>query len=689
MASTSTKQSSRFSTLKVFKFTSSKPPPPPPKDAHYLYASSSKNPSVVSFSNQSVLSPDSDSPSACKSIRSPSPAPSRMLQSHFQPEQHQSQQSPPPSIMSSSRTLDPSSASSKKSFFRKVSSLRKRSASKNSRVTSVDDATDDESISLPYNVQHHIHIDEAFQGVPPEWSSTLAELGYSEAEVALIQKGRRNRSPMQEPPPSTAPSRSQSPASTTIVNPRARSSSLRRQKSDASISRSERSLRVGPPAPPPPLPLPPPPQTPSAGPSSAIPAAPPPTPASGGAFGEIADKDDDTTRSDTQYAYLNPHQPTPIQPVPAPAPAPAPVPVAQPTPVHVLQRSPSSPSTRPPPLRTDSADRERRVRAQTPPRRQFRVVNTTPPRREGSPQSVYLEDAARSVSPLPITPIIATQGDTAPLRRPSVSETPPLDPLRAEEGPRPAPAMQSSKGAERGTKEEDEDEEDEGGDEIDDSGLNGFSSRRQRPSVLSILPPRLSLRKDTLGDLSSWSASLFSSIPSSSHDGSGSSASTAGTSSASTRTSPADTNKPNKPSVTLPSIVLHPEIREPDGEEGEQDDEGHGHENENEYSFSASPLYHELMGMMQERSATANGISSPASGSPASANFQHDPVSPDVLSTRRDSQLTIRLDPRRDSTRDSSASSSTIVHATIVRGASIVRRVRADVITTPSVVCNA
>ncbi|KAH9027536.1 hypothetical protein EDB83DRAFT_1919118 [Lactarius deliciosus] len=155
MASTDAKKSSRFSTFKVFGFTSSKPPPPPPKDAHYLYASSSRNPSVASFSNQSVLSPDSDPQfSTCKSIRSPSPAPSRMLQPQLQPEQHQSQQSPPASILTLSRSRDPSSStSSKKGFFRKVSSFRKRSASKNSRVTNIDDATDDESISLPWNVQ--------------------------------------------------------------------------------------------------------------------------------------------------------------------------------------------------------------------------------------------------------------------------------------------------------------------------------------------------------------------------------------------------------------------------------------------------------------------------------------------------------------------------------------------------------
>jgi hypothetical protein len=282
---------------------------------------------------------------------------------------------------------------------------------------------------------------------------------------------------------------------------------------------------------------------------------------------------------------------------------------------------------------------------------------------------------------MPLTPVNAgwplpeANADAGSLRRPSVSETPPAVPPRPPGGFRPVPPKQDPGRVST----------EEGGDENDDVVFNGCSSRKPRPSVLSILPPRLSLRKDTLGDLSSWSASLFSSIPSSSQDGS---PSTAGTSPASTRASPAATSsrRPSKPSVTLPSIVLHSEVREQDGEgeNAEHDDEGHEHE----YSFSASPLYHELMGMMQERSATANGIGSPASGSPASTNFQLDsvrPASPDGHhSNRPDSQLTIRLDPRRDSSRDSSASASTIVHATIVRGASIVRRVRADVIPAPA-----
>jgi hypothetical protein len=343
----------------------------------------------------------------------------------------------------------------------------------------------------------------------------LVELGYSEAEITLIQKGRRN---LPELPSSTTPSRSQSPTSTALVNPRARSSSLRRQKSDASIARSERSLRIGPPAPPPPLPLPPPPTAPALSPNSAAPAAPPPTPASGGAFGEVTDKEDDAAQSDAQYAYRNPHhQSTPIQPVPVPAPAH--VPVAQPTgptPVHVLQRCPSNSGTRSPisPPRSGSSDRdrERRPKTQTPSRRQFRVINTTPPPGEEFPQPGYFEGVSRSGSPISVTPANPTRprpeasGDT---RRPSVSETPAWDPPPAVERFQPAQSMETAR---RDAKEE------EGGDENEDFVFNG-SRRKPRPSVLDILPPRLSLRKDTLGDLSSWSASLFSSIPSSSHDG--------------------------------------------------------------------------------------------------------------------------------------------------------------------------
>lgn len=167
-SSPSTKQSSsRFSTFKVFRFTGSKPPRPPPKDPNYLYPASN-NPSLVSLSNQSLYSqpplPASTSTAPSQSsrnktngngalsIRSPSPTPSRILQSSSQCQQ---QQPPPLPSMSSSSTLAPDSGSSngKRGFFRKMSTIGKRSASKPSRADTVDDVSDVESISRPYNVQ--------------------------------------------------------------------------------------------------------------------------------------------------------------------------------------------------------------------------------------------------------------------------------------------------------------------------------------------------------------------------------------------------------------------------------------------------------------------------------------------------------------------------------------------------------
>jgi hypothetical protein len=215
-----------------------------------------------------------------------------------------------------------------------------------------------------------------------------------------------------------------------------------------------------------------------------------------------------------------------------------------------------------------------------------------------------------------------------------------------------------------------------------DRDLHRSSSeyRRPRPTVLSI-PPRISLRKDTLEDLSSWSASLFSSIPSVLHDSPGSSASTPAASASTTLSSNSGGSKHRtKPSVTLPTIVLHQEVPEEDEDGNEEEEEIVEHE----YSHTASPLYHELMGMMQGQAAAANGVASPGPGSPASPGFQLETASTSSHgTTSRDSQLTIRFNPRRDSSRDSSASTNTLTHATIVRGASIVRRVRADVVTTP------
>lgn len=171
MASTTQHSSSRFSTLKIFRLASSKPPPPPPKDAVYLYPSAN-NPSLLSLSNQSVAttaSPKQTNPSGASSIRSPSPTPSRVLQScspqqiHPPPPGYQQHQSPSASMSSSTLSPDSGSGSGKRSFIRKLSNIGRRSTSKSSRVASTEDASDDEAISRPWNFQvsprfsHHIY----------------------------------------------------------------------------------------------------------------------------------------------------------------------------------------------------------------------------------------------------------------------------------------------------------------------------------------------------------------------------------------------------------------------------------------------------------------------------------------------------------------------------------------------------
>ncbi|KAH9966198.1 hypothetical protein BGW80DRAFT_1343403 [Lactifluus volemus] len=523
MASTSSNtKHSRFSTFKVFKFTGSKPPPPPPKDANYVY-SSSFNHSLLSFTHLTLRSIQ---PSPCGSA----------------------------SVCTLSPDQSPNKC--KGGFFRKISGLRKRSASKNSRVANPDDTTDDEDISPPWNFQHHIHIDEAFQGIPPSWSSSLTELGYSPAEIALIQKGRRPFPP--KSPPITPPS------SQHVVDP---APELAPFISD--------NIKVAA-------------------------AAPPPTPASMNVATPLED--------------AQPRRPVPEVP---------------PAPVRPLQPSRSNSVSTTRSSRSRNCDQERRFIPQTPPHRPFRVVNDTSPPFNSPPPS-YPDDGVKSGSPPPITLEDAIrplpQEKAQPSRR--LPDPPTLNKILAS-----PPNSNEEAGAEA---------------EQHALARNGSERRRQRPAVLSIQPPRLSLRKDMLEDLSLWSASLFSSMPSALVDTPESSASTAFTSASS-------------PIVTLPSIVLNSNMFEEDEDE-EEEETGEEVADELDFSYSASPLYLEVMGMMQDRapSPTLDTAWSPSGAS-------------------RDSQLTIQLDPRRDSNRDSSASTSTITHATIVRGASIVRRVRADV----------
>ncbi|KAJ4494318.1 hypothetical protein C8R41DRAFT_312586 [Lentinula lateritia] len=207
-------KASRFSTLKVLgKLGKNKekdsPPPPPPKDPYYL----NSNRSFVSISTQYAQR------TGPGSIH---PASSTM------------------SLASSATTADsdallnpPSSArvkQKKSGFF----SLKKRVAEENEPVK----PPEDENISMPWNFQHNIHIDEGYGGMPPSWTVSLAEAGFTPDEIAAIYSRKQGVS--------FALDQTRSPA--VLINPAPRSTSLPRQYSDTSL-RSASSLASPPPVP--------------------------------------------------------------------------------------------------------------------------------------------------------------------------------------------------------------------------------------------------------------------------------------------------------------------------------------------------------------------------------------------------------------------------------------------------------
>ncbi|KAF8644002.1 hypothetical protein AX16_008719 [Volvariella volvacea WC 439] len=171
-----TSKSSRFSTLKVFKFQpkdkGTKPPPLPPKDTNNYYLNPNK-----SFASL-VPVPDSvpSSPLPTQQVyRNPYPPSITSVTMNMNPNQSSiSLVSTAPSAKSS--ILPPSEAphgasasgsggSAKKekglSFFK----FGKRGSKASSTKSPVDDSrpptpTDDENISMPWNFQHNIHVDE-------------------------------------------------------------------------------------------------------------------------------------------------------------------------------------------------------------------------------------------------------------------------------------------------------------------------------------------------------------------------------------------------------------------------------------------------------------------------------------------------------------------------------------------------
>ncbi|KAJ7740996.1 hypothetical protein B0H14DRAFT_3608806 [Mycena olivaceomarginata] len=157
---------SRFSSLRVFgklgRNAPPVPPPPPPKDAGYLAA---RNRSLAS------LSPDS------------------MPASPLAGDQYAASSS---SAVSLALPQQP----------------KQRSGP----------ADEDENISMPWNFQHNVHVDEGFTGLPPSWTTSLQEAGFSDDEIAAIQQRRLADRPRQDRDRATSPA--------AVVRPVPRSTSL-------------------------------------------------------------------------------------------------------------------------------------------------------------------------------------------------------------------------------------------------------------------------------------------------------------------------------------------------------------------------------------------------------------------------------------------------------------------------------
>ncbi|KAJ7938399.1 hypothetical protein B0H13DRAFT_1141233 [Mycena leptocephala] len=175
---------SRFSTLRVFgKFNKNAapgPPPLPPKDPVYLAA---RNRSLASLSPESIpaspLSGDQYAASSSSAVSLALSAPTKQRSGLFN--------------------------------FRKNAAVNIEASSPA--------ADDDENISMPWNFQHNMHVDEGLSGLPPSWTTSLQEAGFSDDEIAAIQQRRL----ADRPRPQSPAVRPHSPA---VLRPVPRSTSL-------------------------------------------------------------------------------------------------------------------------------------------------------------------------------------------------------------------------------------------------------------------------------------------------------------------------------------------------------------------------------------------------------------------------------------------------------------------------------
>ncbi|KAH9943770.1 hypothetical protein B0H21DRAFT_810173, partial [Amylocystis lapponica] len=596
---TSSRQNSRFSSLKVFKFAAgSKPPPLPPKDPYFL-----PNPSLPSLNHS--LSPDSFASQPVTPIsaqwaslnRTPSPSPSDVPSRVTM------------SPGSTSSLLSPESAGFRRGL-QKLSSLGKRPKTPKSPNFDLQppEPVDDPSISLPWNFQHNVHVDEGYNGLPPTWSASLVDLGFSDDEIANINARRAAaRSPSAQSIYSISTERLLA-SSAAVGTPYSSyyasgPNSLQRGMSEASSSQT--SLRSN-----------------ARSHSRSV---------SGSSRGPSEVSSPDAPRTELSAGDRAPRVPLPSNPRAA-------------MPARPPPRSESSSNSG---SGKDSVPR-------TPPRRAYHVANDSVSTISSPPPSYNMSRRDTSLS-----------GVDEELSSPRVG-TPARTDRQAE------PAQPSSRV---------------------ENLLRDNMASTSRPSFPlgshMLSPPRLSLDHDALSDLTSWSESLFSSIPSTvvtppapappapkpstfsplsqrpSHRRTPSQSSSRSGRHARSRSGPRNI-PPQKP---VPVDSLPPRTDAsliPSGSRTPPSS-----------SNVSNPLWHEVMDLVRPRDAVSSTSDSTSSSSCAPMT-PASPTAPDFGEA-----LLVPGDCAHKENRDSDQSTMTVVPATIVRGA-VARSARANVVASPS-----
>jgi hypothetical protein len=660
MTSSSSRQNSRFSSLKVFKFGGGpqKPPPPPPKDPYYL-----ANHSLASL--HQTLSPEL-SPLYTAGAATPSytmPTPAGYASSARSPSPTSSYQIPnyAPSYAASRCTLGPSTASlvspdpsepssSRKGFF-KFGSLGKRpktpkSASSVSSAHPTDlpsEPTEDPSISRPWNFQvsqlsfilaffaNYVCVHSTtftlmkrtycaslqilcswcadlpyrFSGLPPTWSASLAEMGFSEDEIANIYARRAASRPTLY---ALKQDRPDSPASSTYSS-RSRSGfpmqPPSRRDVDAMSRHSESSYAAD----------------------------------ISRNMSMSAETENTSYSEDASSVFATPTRLTQSPETTYASPSQFPQP---PDTIPVSQLATPSKDTRP----------------RTPIKRSYHVVNDS---------IITISPPPAYASPKKDSSLDACYEDMSSLSKYSDANT-----LAGEDASGEVMEVMNSEGTEDVTAEdEDEDEE--------------ISSLPSVPIRSSNLPPRLSLHQDAFSDLSNWTESLFSIIPStppktpetgikhavapsSPGQASVSTVSSPPRASTSSRFSAGSKARQLPPQKPLPSLATSGHAVPPSPAPPPPPPPTAVSDN--------SDLWEEVYDMIRSPSPGADSL-------PTSSFLEPTPkTTSDPDDSSRPASSDLKVEFTRDN-RDSNMSTMTVTPATIVRHVSVVKRARANVIRSP------